>query len=276
MAAERAPWPLLQACYPQSCPLIHRGVERGRGALAPPCSSSTWQFSEAGGAERPRYNLRHMAKPLKTATSWRFHAAAPPREVFATMEQLLGVPPYRFQQLDANAAEVVEIGRIGLAGNWSARVKNPGWVRVEAVAAEHGTLVQVSVSVKPFALSRGGRIPGAGARALQLVNLLTEGAHDYRTVYRDRRIPAGPVTLVASWAGTPYLLFLAPRFDSSRGTGIRTATRLVATGEGSGPFIKVELADGSQGWIERDQCVPAPAVSTRDAQAGTAVRAQTY
>ncbi|MFN2451858.1 MAG: hypothetical protein ABR541_05860 [Candidatus Dormibacteria bacterium] len=217
-----------------------------------------------------------MAKPLKTASSWRFHAAAPPREVFATMEQLLGVPPYRFQQVDEHAAEAIEVSRLGLAGNWSARVKNPAWVRVEAQPAAHGTLVLVSASVKPFALSRAGRIPGAGVRALQLVTLLTEGAHDYRTVYRDRRIPAGPVTLVASWAGTPYPLFVAPRFDSSRGTGIRTATRLVATGDGSGPFIQVELADGSRGWVERDQCVPAPGVSTRDAQAATAVRAQTY
>ena len=74
-----------------------------------------------------------MAKPLKTATTWRFHASAPPREVFATAEQLLGVPPYRFQQLDSSTAEVVEVSRLGLAGNWTSKVRNPAWVRIEAL-----------------------------------------------------------------------------------------------------------------------------------------------
>ena len=207
-----------------------------------------------------------MPKPLKIATTWRFQASAPPREVFATAEQLLGVPPYRFQQLDETTAEVVEVSRLGLAGNWTSRVRNPAWVRIEARQAEHGTAVQVSASRRPFALSRGARISGAGERALQLVRLLSTGTHDYRTIYRDRHIPAGPISLVASWAGTPYPLFVEPRFDSPRGTAILTASRIVSTGEGSGPFIKVVLPDGTGGWVERDQCVP----GSRDLDSGGA------
>lgn len=229
-----------------------------------------------GLPEGGRYNAPVMARPLKTANTWRFHAYAPPREVFATMEQMLGVPPYRFQRLDGHTAEIVEVQRLGVFGNWTATIRNPAWARVVAEQGEQGTLVEVSVSVKPFAIVRGRRISGAAERAVQLVRLLTEGGHDYRTIYRDRRIPAGPVTLVASWAGTPYPLFLAPRYDAPRGTEILTASRVAATGDGLGPFIKVVLPDATEGWIERDQCVPAPGVSTREAQARTAVRAQTY
>jgi len=192
------------------------------------------------------------------------------------MEQLLGVPPYRFQHVDASTAEIVEEQRLGFAGNWSSTVRTPAWVRVVAEPDAVGTRVSVSVSTKPFALLRGRRVGGAGERALQLVRLLTEGSHDYRTIYRDRRIPPGPVTLVASWAGMPYRLFLEPRLGAPRGTGILTATPLVATGEEFGGFIKVALPDSSEGWVERDQCVPAPEASTRAAQIRTAVRAATY
>ncbi|GAC1339932.1 MAG: hypothetical protein NVSMB29_08090 [Candidatus Dormibacteria bacterium] len=236
-----------------------------------------------GSIRRPAAPLQchsHMTKPLsrplKTATTWRFLASAPPREVFATMEQLLGVPPYQFRRVDDRTAEIVEVLRLGVFGNWTSRIRNPAWARVVAEQAEQGTLVEVTAAAKPWALLRGRRVTGAGARALQLVKLLTQGGHDYRTVYRDRRIPPGPVTLVASWAGTPYRLFLEPRYDAPRGAALLTASRLTATGQGQGPFIQVLLPDGGEGWLERDQCVAAPGVWTREAQVRTAVRSQTY
>ena len=103
-----------------------------------------------------------------------------------------------------------------------------------------------------------------------LFRSLTAGANDSRTVYRDRRIPPGPVTLVASWAGTPYRLFLEPRRDATRGREILTATEVVALDEHSGEFVKVRVAGTDEGWLESDQIVPAPAVSTRAAQIETA------
>jgi hypothetical protein len=111
---------------------------------------------------------------------------------------------------------------------------------------------------------------GPISRALQVVRLLTAGAADSRTIYRDRRIPPGPVTLVASWAGTPYRLFTEPRHDAPRGREILTASEVEALPERSGQFVKVRVAGADVGWVESDQIVPAPAVSTRAAQVETA------
>ena len=54
----------------------------------------------------------------KSAHTWRFLTAAPPREVFSVMEQLLGIPPYRFEVLDDHRARILEYQRRGLFGGW--------------------------------------------------------------------------------------------------------------------------------------------------------------
>ena len=189
------------------------------------------------------------------------------------MEQLVGTPPFRFEPTGPNAARAIEYERRGLVGEWHrlervradgdrrwSRLLRPRWVTVECTETDSGTEVSV-------AASRG---LGAVPRALQLVELLTLGADDRRTIYRERRIPPGPVTLVASWAGTPYPLYAEPRWSASRGQAIHTATRLRAV-DSHGPFVKVRLEDGVEGWVERDQIVPAPEEATRDAQPRTAV-----
>ena len=107
---------------------------------------------------------------------------------------------------------------------------------------------------------------GAEARALQLVRLLAAGNSDARTLYRRRTIPPGAVSLVASWAGMPYQLFAEPRFDAPRGVEVHTATELEAVSGGVGPFVRVRLRDGTEGYIESDQIVVAPDVATRKAQ----------
>ena len=106
--------------------------------------------------------------------------------------------------------------------------------------------------------------------ALQRVKLLTAGGDDPRTVYRWRSIPPGPISLVASWAGTGYELFTEPRFDAPRGATVLTATDMEAVPGGSGPFIRVRLGDGTEGFVELDQVVSAPGIATREAQEAAA------
>jgi len=210
-----------------------------------------------------------LAKP---AHSWRFLTAAPEREVFSVMEQLLGVPPYRFEVIAANEARILEYSRRGLFGQWSRPRVRPRWVSCRADATAAGTTVVVEASGGGGLIARAaGRADrGAVTRALQLVKLLTGGIDDQRTIYRDRRIPPGPVTLVASWAGMRYRLYTEPRRDASRGAEILTASELEAVPGGSGAFVKVRLHDGTEGYVERDQVVVAPAVATREAQAQAA------
>ncbi len=126
----------------------------------------------------------------------------------------------------------------------------------EAAVTQPGTVVTV-------AASRGR---GAVPRALQLVKLLTRGASDQRTVYRHRAIPPGPVTLVASWAGMPYQLYTEPRWEAPRAASVLTASPMEAIPGGIGPFTKVRLPDGTEGYAETDQIVAAPEVATREAQ----------
>lgn len=210
-----------------------------------------------------------LAKP---AHSWRFLTAAPEREVFSVMEQLLGVSPYRFEVIGANEARILEYQRRGLFGQWSRPRIRPRWVSCRAETAVAGTTVVVEASRGGGLIARAlGRVDrGPVTRALQLVKLLTAGIDDSRTIYRERRIPPGPVTLVASWAGMPYRLYTQPRRDASRGVEILTATELEAIAGGSGAFVKVRLRDSTEGFVERDQIVVAPAVATREAQAEAA------
>jgi hypothetical protein len=193
----------------------------------------------------------------KEAHRWTFLAAAPPREVFAVMEQMIGTFPFRFELTGESSARIVEFRRKGVVGQWSKHVEiHTRWVRCEARVTSPGTEVTLVAS-------RGrGPLP----RALQLVQLLTRGAADTRTVYRQRAIPAGPVSLVASWAGMPYELFTEPRWDAPRGAGVLTASGVEAIPGGEGPFTRVRLADGTEGFIETDQIVAAPEASTREAQ----------
>ncbi len=197
----------------------------------------------------------------KETHRWTFLTATPPREVFSVMEQMLGFFPFRYEVTGESSARIIEFRRKGLVGQWSKRVgRRTRWVTCEAAVTGTGTVVTV-------AASRGR---GAVPRALQLVTLLTRGASDQRTVYRHRAIPPGPVTLVASWAGMPYRLYTEPRWDAPRGVPILTASRMEAIPGGIGPFTKVRLPDGTEGYVETDQVVAAPEVATREAQAEAA------
>jgi hypothetical protein len=200
---------------------------------------------------------RHLARRRH---GWQFVAAAPPREVFSVMEQMIGTPPFRYEVTGPDSARAIEAERKGFFGQWSRRVRRPRWVTCTARLGETGTEVAVEASAGKGAVPRG----------LQLVLLLSRGNHDRRTIYRDRHFPNGPVTLVASWAGTPYHLYTEPSFDAPRGEAVHTATPLSSLGH-HGAFVKVCTADGTIGWIERDQLVPAPSVATRDAQVSTAI-----
>jgi hypothetical protein len=206
--------------------------------------------------------------PAKTAHSWRFVVAAPPREVFAVMEQAIGTPPYRFEITGDDTARIVEFQRNSLVGSWrrvdgSGRflgrrlkpARNQRWVQCRAVVGAAGTEVELEASA--------GR--GPLPRALQLIGIISRGVDDQRTVYRSRHIPPGPVTLVASWAGMPYRLYLAPDRDAPRGPEVFTATRMEAQPGGTPVFVKVRLSDGTEGYIERDQVVSAPEEATRRA-----------
>ncbi len=207
-----------------------------------------------------------------SAHTWRLVVAAPPREVFAVMEQMIGTPPYRYEIAGDTEARITEHRRRGLFGQWSKPRARIRWVRCRAQEVAQGTLLEIEAS------SGGGLIfkamgkadLGPTTRALQLIRLLAAGSGDARTLYRDRRIPPGPVTLVASWAGMPYRLFTEPRHDAPRARAILTATELEALAERVGPFVKVRVAGADEGWVESDQIVPAPAVSTREAQIETA------
>jgi hypothetical protein len=211
--------------------------------------------------------------PAKRAHNWRFLVAAPPREVFAVMEQMIGTPPYRFEVLGEDSARIVEFQRNSLVGTWrrvdgTGRLmgrqlkpaRNQRWVGCTASLQDAGTVVELEASK--------GR--GALPRALQLIGVLSRGVQDQRTIYRSRHIPPGPVTLVASWAGMPYALFKEPRYDAPRGVVVFTASRMEAVPGGTAEFVRVRLSDSTDGYVERDEIVVAPARATREAGAEAA------
>ncbi len=197
----------------------------------------------------------------KAKYSWKFVCAAPVREVFAVTEQMVGTPPYRFVPTGPDSARIAEFERKHfLFGQFSTRFRNPRWIDVVAREVEAGTEVAVTATK--------GRAPKA--RALQVVQLLSRGVGDRRTVYRDRSIPPGPITLVASWAGMEYPIYLEPRYDAPQGEKVHTASRIEAIGMHGTTWVKVRLESGAEGYIERDQVVPAPAEASRVAQVRTA------
>ncbi len=194
--------------------------------------------------------------------------AAPPRECFAVMEQMIGTPPFRFEVTGDASARIVEFRRNSLVGHWRRvdgegtflgrprrAARNQRWVECSATVQEAGTIVELAASA--------GR--GSLPRALQLIGVLSRGVNDQRTVYRARHIPPGPVTLVASWAGMPYALYAAPSRGAARGAHVYTASRMEAVAGGNAEFVKVVLSDGTGGYVERDQVVSAPQRATREA-----------
>src|SRR4051812_24371994 len=120
-----------------------------------------------------------MSDTASQKYSWKFVAAVPPREVFATVEQLIGTPPYRFEPTDVDRARIVEFERKSLVGGWKAAKRNRLWITVQATEGAFGTDVLVEASKGKAPMMRG----------LQVVQLLTRGAHDRQTIYRSREIP---------------------------------------------------------------------------------------
>jgi hypothetical protein len=197
----------------------------------------------------------------KAKYTWKFVCAAPVREVFAVTEQMVGTPPYRFEPTGPDSARIVEFERKHfLFGQFSRRFRNPRWIEVVAREVEAGT--EVVVTASPGKATR--------ARSLQIVQLFSRGVRDRRTVYRDRTIPPGPITLVASWAGMEYPIFAEPSYDAPRGEKVHTASRIEAIGMHGVTWVRVRLESGVEGYVERDQVVPAPTEASRAAQVRTA------
>jgi hypothetical protein len=68
-----------------------------------------------------------------------------------------------------------------------------------------------------------------------------------------------------------YPLYLEPRYDAPRGEAVHTASPVQAIGSHGSTWVKVRTESGAEGYIERDQVVPAPAEASRVAQQRTAV-----
>lgn len=223
----------------------------------------------ATGSVRPTAPIRTiLVMPAPRAHAWRFVVAAPPREVFAVMEQAIGTPPFRYEVTGDDSARIVEFQRNSLVGHWRRvdgrrkvlgrirqAIRSQRWVTCRATVGDTGTLVEMEASK--------GR--GSLPRALQLIGVISRGVHDSRTIYRTRYIPPGPVTLVASWAGMPYRLYEAPSRIAPRSREVITATRMAAVPGGNASFVRVRLDDGYEGYVERDEIVAAPDRSTRQA-----------
>ncbi len=178
---------------------------------------------------------------------WEAIVFAPPREVFAVAEQVSALPPFTFKVLDDHTAEVVQSEVNGLFGQWR-RVKYPkNRIRIECIATEQGTRLKIAAD--------GQR--SASIRAVNLLRILTQGERDQASTYRHRLIRPGPCTIVQSWAGTGYPLFLKPDHQARRGMAVRPATPLSAI-EQTGRWVRVRAGDGDavqEGWIEADQLV---------------------
>jgi hypothetical protein len=179
---------------------------------------------------------------------WVTTVYAPPREIFATAEQVMALPPFSFRVIDANTAEVAQVLANGFFGQWS-KVKHPKTkVRIECQPTARGTELTL--------VAQGQR--SATLRALNLLRILTRGERDNATVYRLRAVPPGPCTIVQSWAGTGYPLFSGPDYGAQRGLAVLPATPLSAL-EQVGRWVRVQAGAGDEvqdGWIEADQLVP--------------------
>ncbi len=177
------------------------------------------------------------------------------------MEQMIGTPPYRFEVVKDDEARIVQFERKTFVGRWKEGVQAARLVSCTARVVDDGTHVTVTAS----------KDEASRSRARQLVELFEKAVGDPRTYYRERNIPLGPVTLVASWAGTPYVLYTEPRFDAPRRGNMYTATRVEAIEVLEGAFCKVKLPSGETGYVEKDQIVPVPVHDTANAHYTTAV-----
>jgi hypothetical protein len=188
---------------------------------------------------------------------WVATVFAPPREVFAVAEQVMALPPFTFLVIDDHTAEVVQSIANGFFGQWS-RVKRPKTkVRIECRSSPQGTELTM--------VAEGQR--SATMRALNLLRILTQGERDGATAYRLRTISPGPCTVVQSWAGTGYPLFLEPDNQAMRGIPVRPASPLVAL-EQIGRWVHVRAGtgdDAQNGWIEADELVSDPVPARRGA-----------
>lgn len=190
--------------------------------------------------------------------TWETTVFTPAREIFTVAEQVTALPPFSFRQVDDRTAEVAQTLANGLFGGWS-RVRTPrNVIRIRCEPAELGTHVTITAT--------GPR--SAARRGVNLVRILSAGELDPRTIYRVRAIPPGPCTLVQSWAGTPYPVFLAPDHGAPRGVPVRPATPLRAL-EQRGHWVRVQVGGpdatpAPEGWIEADQLVAAPDLTGRD------------
>ncbi|MGH7758765.1 MAG: hypothetical protein ACREN7_05595, partial [Candidatus Dormibacteria bacterium] len=173
---------------------------------------------------------------------WVTTVYAAPREIFAIAEQVTALPPFSFTVVDAETAEVAQVLANGLFGQWS-KVKHPKTkLTIHCRPMGQGTEMTIT--------AQGQR--SATIRAVNLIRILTRGERDAATVYRHRTVPPGPCTLVQSWAGTRYPLFLGPDFGAGRGRPVLTATPLEALDQ-VGRWVKVRAGSGDDsqvGWIE--------------------------
>lgn len=179
---------------------------------------------------------------------WVTTVYTPPREVFALAEQLMALPPFSFRIIDEHTAEVAQLLANGFFGQWI-KVKHPTTkVRIECHSTAQGTALTM--------VAEGQR--SATIRAVNLLRILTQGERDVETVYRLRRIPPGPCTLVQSWAGTGYPLFSNPDYGAERTLPVLPSSPLVALQQ-TGRWVRVKSGVGEgvrEGWIEADQLVP--------------------
>ena len=122
-----------------------------------------------GALSAPRYNPGAMLAP--SAQTWRLLSAAPPREVFAIMEQMIGTPPYRYEVVGESEARIVEHRRRGLFGQWGRPRVRIRWVRCRAVTVTEGTWVEVEASSGGGMISKamGKADRGPTTRALQVI-----------------------------------------------------------------------------------------------------------
>ncbi len=195
--------------------------------------------------------------------TWNATVFAPPREIFTVAAEVTALPPFQFQPLDDQTAEVSQTQANSLFGGWRPVAAPRNRVRIHCEPGAQGTRLTVTAT--------GDR--AAIRRATNLVRIVTAGEGDRRTIYRLRTIPVGPCTLVQSWAGTSYPVFLAPDPAAPRGAAVRTASLLWAL-EQRGPWVRVRIGGrpepgqlpedpGAEGWIEADELVGAPDLTGR-------------
>ncbi len=160
--------------------------------------------------------------PAKRAHTWRFVVAAPPREVFAVMEQMIGTPPYRFEVVGDDAARIVEYQRNSLVGTLAARRRHRPVPRSPAAAGAQPALGDLHGTV-------GGRRDDRRARGQQGARRAAAGAPAHRRAQPRRRRPphhlspprhparAGDAGGLMGGDALPALLSAAPRRPARRG-----------------------------------------------------------